>query len=336
MNKKKIMFVLLAGLVLGACSSDDDGQVAQEPSQEQTQTPQKSYPLSIEVAENPMIQDGEEGSSSRRAAITTGTTLSSFKLNYAYSTTCSTEDPVTATKDTEGKWTSEESWPMVNNDVEVTWYAKTGGALNLDGSNPYISFSTDEQSNKQHDLLIATTSGTWTGTKGNLSFTFDHACSALRLSVKKSTNINDYTLTVTNIVLKNIVKVGKYYYNTSSWTLSSDASDRSDYTLYSGSGMTLNSGSTDYVSLNGSFGTNEAPYLFLIPQALTAWNASTNTTGAYISLTCTITKNASTIHTGEARIPFSATLVKGTKYDVKINIGKNSLYSDTGTKIISD
>ena len=124
MNKKKIMFVLLAGLVLGACSSDDDGQVAQEPSQEQTQTPQKSYPLSIEVAENPMIQDGEEGSSSRRAAITTGTTLSSFKLNYAYSTTCSTEDPVTATKDTEGKWTSEESWPMVNNDVEVTWYAR--------------------------------------------------------------------------------------------------------------------------------------------------------------------------------------------------------------------
>lgn len=338
MNKKKIMFVLLAGLVLGACSKDSDELIAQQPqeqqAQEEQQQPVKFYPLSIEVAENPLTGEGEE-SRDTRAAITTTSTLSSFKLNYAYSTTCSTDDPVTATKDTEGKWTSQQYWPDINENVEVTWYAKTGGTLNLDGSNPYISFSTDEQSNKQHDLLVAMANGTYIGTSGKLTFTFDHVCSALRLSVKKSTNISDYTLTVTNIVLKNIVKVGKYYYNTSSWTLSSDASDRSDYTLYSGSGITLNSGSTDYVSLNGSFGTNEAPYLFLIPQALTAWNASTNTTGAYISLTCTITKDASTIHTGEARIPFSKEFVKGKSYDVKINIGKNSLLNTEGNKIIN-
>lgn len=327
MNKTKLIFVLLTSLALGACSnSDDDELTSQQP---------KFYPMTIEVTENPMVQDGEGGGTTR-AAITTNSSLDKFYMSYVYGSEASS-DPITATKGSEGKWSSTGSWPGTSD--EVTWYAYTDGTFNQtkDANKlPYINFTVEEAAASQHDLLVATASGTYSGTGGKLSFTFDHACSALRLSVKKSTNINDYTLTVTNIVLKNIVKVGKYYYNTSSWTLSSDASDRSDYTLYSGSGMTLNSGSTDYVSLNGSFGTNEAPYLFLIPQALTAWNASTNTTGAYISLTCTITKNASTIHTGEARIPFSATLVKGTKYDVKINIGKNSLYSDTGTKIISD
>ena len=331
MKKTKLMFALLAGLTLGACSSDSDEQTTQQPPQP------KSYPLTIEVTENPLVQDGEESSSrSNRAAITTTSTLTEFKLNYAYNTTYISGDPVTATKDTEGKWTSEGSWPIIDGNIKVAWYAKTGGTLNYEGSNPYISFSTDEQSNKQHDLLVATAADTWDNSKGKLSFDFNHVCSALRLSVKKATNISDYTLTVSNIVLMNVVKVGKYYYNTSSWTLSSEAKYRSNYTLYSASGMTLGSSSTDYVSLNGNFGTNEEPYLFLIPQTLTAWNASTNTTGAYISLTCTITKDATTVHNGEARIPFTKEFLKGKSYDVKINIGKNSLLKTDGTKIIND
>ena len=76
MNKTKLIFVLLTSLALGACSnSDDDELTSQQP---------KFYPMTIEVAENPMIQDGEEGSSSRRAAITTGTTLNGFNMNYVY------------------------------------------------------------------------------------------------------------------------------------------------------------------------------------------------------------------------------------------------------------
>ena len=331
----KTSMVLLGLALFAACSNDSDEETTQQPPQP------KSYPLTIEVTENPLVQDGEESSSrSNRAAITTTSTLTEFKLNYAYNTTCSTEDPVTASKETEGKWTSSGNWPEISGDnwkdVVVTWYAKTGGTLNYDGSNPYISFSTDEQSNKQHDLLVATAADTWNNSKGKLSFDFNHVCSALRLSVKKATNISDYTLTVSNIVLMNVVKVGKYYYNTSSWALSGEAKDRSNYTLYSASGMTLGSSSTDYVSLNGNFGTNEEPYLFLIPQTLTAWNASTNTTGAYISLTCTITKDATTVHNGEARIPFTKEFLKGKSYDVKINIGKNSLLKTDGTKIIND
>ena len=330
MNKKKIMFVLLAGLVMGACSSDDDGQVAQEPSQEQTQTPQKSYPLSIEVAENPMIQDGEEGSSSRRAAITTETTLNGFNMNYVYGEAA--PGSLTATKTSEGQWTNSEGWPSdaVEGNPTVYWYASTSGTFNrTDDANkyPYINFTVEEAAASQHDLLVATASGTYIDTGGKLSFTFDHACSALRFYVKKSTNINDKTLTVSSIVLKNVIKDGKYYYGTQSWTLGSTSTD---YTLLSSS-QTLASDS--YVLLNGS---EDDSYLFLIPQTLTAWNPSGALSNTYLEVTCTITNTSTStqVYSGTAYIPYAATFEKGTKYDVKINIGKNSLYKSPNNKII--
>ena len=327
MKKTKLMFALLAGLTLGACSSDSDEQTTQQPPQP------KSYPLTIEVTENPLVQDGEESSSrSNRAEITTGATLSSFKLNYAFNSTCSTEDPVTALKDTEGKWTSEGSWPDIGEtnwkDVQVTWYAKTGGTLYLDGSNPYISFSVEEASSNQSDLLVATARGsyndTFDGTTNKLAFTFDHACSALRFYVKKSTNLNNYRLDITSIKLCNVVKVGKYYYNygsTPSWT---PTATRTAYTI---SSALSDLGSASYVLLNG---TETNSYLFMIPQTLTAWDPTGDLSNTYLEVTCSINGAASQT----AYIPFGATFAKGTKYNVKINIGKNSLYNNSGTLII--
>ena len=81
--------------------------------------------------------------------------------------------------------------------------------------------------------------------------------------------------------------------------------------------------------------TSDTPYLIVIPQTLTPWNGSGSPANTYLKLTCTITKNGSTVFTGTAYIPFGATLEKGTQYDVKINIGKNSLYKNDGTKIIN-
>jgi biotin synthase-related radical SAM superfamily protein len=81
---------------------------------------------------------------------------------------------------------------------------------------------------------------------------------------------------------------------------------------------------------------------------MTAWDRATAiasaTTQCYLELTCTIvnTSTSTTVHNGTAYIPFaisttsgSPTLEKGKKYNVKINIGKNSLYSGPGTKIIN-
>jgi len=316
MNKTKLIIVLLTSLALGACSnSDDDELTSQQP---------KFYPMTIEVTENPMVQDGEGGGTTR-AAITTNSSLDKFYMSYVYGSEPSS-DPITATKGSEGKWSSTGSWPGTSD--EVTWYAYTDGTFNqTEDANklPYINFTVEEAAASQHDLLVATASGTYSGTGGKLSFTFDHACSALRFYVKKSTNINDKTLTVSSIVLKNVIKDGKYYYGTQSWTLGTTSTD---YTLLSSS-QTLASDS--YVLLNGS---EDDSYLFLIPQTLTAWDHVTAiasaTTQSYLEVTCSINGGASQT----AYVPFGTTLVGGKKYDVKINIGKNSLYSGPNTLMI--
>ena len=327
MNKTKLIFVLLTSLALGACSnSDDDELTSQQP---------KSYPMTIEVTENPMVQDGEGGGTTR-AAITTNSSLDKFYMSYVYGSEASS-DPIKATKDGDGKWKSMGSWPYTSN--EVTWYAYTDGSTfnQTEGANklPYINFTVEEAAANQHDLLVATASGTYSGTGGKLSFTFDHACSALRFYVKKSPNLDSYTLSVSSIVLKNVKKRGKYYYGTSSWN---DIDTYTNYTLYSGSAMTLGSDKTkDYVALNGNFGTAGEPYLFIIPQTLTAWDTTGDLSNTYLEVTCTITNTSTStqVYSGTAYIPFAATFEKGTKYDVKINIGKK-LYSGTDTKIISD
>lgn len=332
MKKRKFIYALLAGLAFTACSNED--QAVQQPQKQ-------SRPLTIEVTENPLIQDGEEGSNSNRAAITTTSDLTAFKLDYVYTKnetkyTNGGGNAYSATN-TSGTWTTTGGWPDTgDNNTEVNWYAYSDGTFNLTDATPklpYINFTVEESAASQKDLLVATASGTYSGTGGNLSFTFDHACAALRFWVKKSTNLNDYTLNISEVVLCNVVKQAKYYYGTGWNDLSSD---RSVYTLYSGSAQTL--GSADYIAMDG--GTPS--YLFLIPQTLTPWDHTTDivsaTTQTYLKVKCTITKISDSqvvYNDSYAYVPFGTTFAAGKKYDVKINIGKNSLYSGPNTLIIN-
>lgn len=313
--KKSSMLLCLA--LFASCSSDFDDP---EPPQPEPQPlPEQTYPLTIEVTENPMTVDGEESSSSRRTDIADNSSLTTFKMNYVYET--STTGSVTATKSEEGKWTSTGGWPFT--EETVYWYAYTNGSFEVNGGNPYISFTVDNDVANQKDLLVATASGTYSDTEGKLSLTFDHACAALRFWVKKANNISGHTLSVTSIILKNVVNQGQYYYGTGEWTLTASSAN---YTLFSGSAQTL--GYTDYIAMDG--GT--PCYLFMIPQTLTAWNPTGALSNTYLEVTCSIDGGVSQT----AYIPFGATLVKGTRYDVKINIGKNSLYSGPNTKVITE
>ena len=297
-------------LLLAACANDD------EPTGQQVQN---TYPLTIEVKEPPLIPDGEEGSSTRAAIVTTSS-FDKFYLNYQYNTTYSGYDDKQTITKTSGTW-SGGSWPnsAVGPNYEVNWFAYTDGIFHFTDDNShraYITCASDEFSSGQKDLLVATASGTYTGTNnGNLSFTFNHACAALRFQVKKSSNLGEHSLTVSSIVLKNVVKHGKYYYDTGDWTLiiTDPSKDITNYTLFSGS-MTPGS---SYTFLNGS--ENDS-YLFLIPQELTRSNGST---GTYVEVVwqCAGVGSGS----GTARIPLSKVLVKGYKYDVKINIGTTTL-----------
>lgn len=328
MNAYKLFCVLLSTAAITACSSDDNELI---PGGQEPETP--LLPLTIEVAENPMVNpDVSAEARATRGAITTTAALSEFSINYEYGTEhYYNGDPLTATKSAEGKWTSDAVWPV--SDETINWYASSDGTFLLtddDNKYPYTSFTVEESAASQKDLLVAKTSAKYTDADGNVTFTFNHACTALRFLVKKATNLADYTLSITSVRLCNVINQGQYFYDTASWTL---GSSRSSYTLYSGSAKTL--GTTDYEALDAS----AAPYLFMIPQTLTAWDHVTDIASAtaqtYIQITCTITKDASNVFSGTAYIPFGATLTAGMQHDVKINIGKNSLYSSANTKIIN-
>lgn len=197
---------------------------------------------------------------------------------------------------------------MIDGDITVNWYAHTNGTFNLNGNNPYISFTVDENATLQKDLLVATASGTWAGTNGNLSFTFDHACAALRFYVKKANALTS-TLDISTVKLCNVYKSGNYYYD-GTWTVNTSIDNAlSDYTL--NTATISNLGSETYTLLNG---TETDSYLFLVPQTLTEWDGAT---GTYVEIDWNYNSGAS----GTAKVPLPKTLVKGKKYDIKINMG---------------
>lgn len=341
--------VMLSMLLLAACSSDDEEVVSQQPSQ-------KRYPLTIEVAENPLITEG--GEVATRAAVTTTSTLEAFRMGYVYK-----EDNTgnaEAEKDvTVGKWNSNlDSWPEdavgdatspEKSDIQVSWYAyapytNKDGEFQANYGSPYITFQIDENSKTTKDLLVSKKTDTWKNCQGHLFFRFDHACAALRFYVKKATNLNDYTLSITKVMLKNVKNKGKYDFDNSTWTL---GDTRTSYTLYeSTTSKALQSPSYELLQLEEGTSTesghDESSYHFVIPQTLTAWDTNTGiseaTSQCYLELECTIVKSSdnSNVFNSTAYIPFGiANLTAGYQYDVKINIGKNSLYKSANNKIIN-
>lgn len=360
MNMKtniKTAFLFCLAL-FSACSSDNDEPGAEQPTQQPTQ--EKRYPLTIDVTENPLIVDGDNGGT--RAAITTTSTLEKFNMSYVYydgENYCySGKDPgenttYEAEKDKAGKWISDDgNWPnSAGNKTDVTWYAYTDGDFkydkleDTDPAVPYIDFTQDEAAMYQKDLLVAKKVDNWNNCNGHLFFAFDHACSALRFSVKKSTNLNGYTLNITNIQLCNVVKDGKYDLENGTWKLlTNEPSNITSYTLFKTDGdanKAITLASDDYIVLNGTATTGDTnPYLFLIPQPLSTWSDENETAVisseiCYLQITCTITDNKNQVFPYTAYYyPFATTtLEKGHQYDVNINIGKKHLYKIDGSTI---
>lgn len=309
-TKCKLLILSLIATGLAACSNDDEVAPVQE------------RPITVTVSEKPFTTPTSNAAPVRstRAAITTTETFSAFSIDYVYG---SKTGKRTATK-TAGTWTVNDSWPNIDTDKEVNWYAHSDDKFNRDDKGtPYISFTVDENAAKQKDLLVSTLSKSYNECGGHLNFTFDHACAAVRFYVKKANNLSDYTLTVSSVILSGVVNTGDYHYDTSTWTL---VDAKSNYTLYAGTAKTLTN--SDYEAL----GATDAPYLFLIPQTLTPWAPPSAPANTYLELVCTI--DGGSVFNGTAYIPFAATLAAGTQYDVKINIGKNSLYNKSGNKII--
>ena len=280
--------LLAAPLFFASCSSDDSMTPIDE-----VKTPQR--PISVEVSEAP-FGNTTEARQLTRAAITDLTSFSSFEM------TANTNDKYEVTKNSSGSWTVNGSWPGVENNTSVTFYAYSNGTYDNSGT-PYINFTVEENAATQHDLLVATNTVSFDDHQGKVPLTFDHACAALAFNVfmtnKLSTNLASKTLTVSSIELKNVSKTGNYYFGTAAW------GDVSNTTFY-----TLNNSTMTIITTPQALSSN---YLFVIPQT----RAANDTTGTYLEINYTFSGQTKT----SATIPLSVNWEAGKQYTINIKLG---------------
>lgn len=276
--------LLAAPLFFASCSSDDSMTPIDE-----VKTPQR--PISVEVSETP-FGNTTEARQLTRAAITDLTSFSAFTMT-------ANMDNLSVEKKN-GKWEVDGSWPDVDNNTSVNFYAYSNGTYNDNSGTPYISFIMDENASAQHDLLVATNTVSYNDHQGKVPLTFDHACAALAFNVQITNTLKTKlgsTLTVNSIVLRNVNNSGKYYFGTSTW---GDVSGSAYYTLTSGN-ITVD---TEAQALSSN-------YLFVIPQT----RAVNVTTGTYLEINYTLSGSK------QATIPLAVDWVAGSKYTIDIKLG---------------
>ena len=237
---------------------------------------------------------------SRTAAPTTTETLNSFAVHYL-------GNKYEYKKKDDGTWPTG-SWPTgVANDQKIDFYADTytynsSGYYYNDG-NPYIHFTVDGNASSQHDLLVSERKQvSYTETGGHVSFHFTHACAIPHFTVQLTDAISTQcngSLTVKDIVLKNVNNVGNYYYATKSW---SELSGNASYTLIN-SPITV---TTAKQSLSSG-------YLFMIPQT----RAADGTNGTHLEITYNKGGDDE-----KAIIPFDIDWQAGTIHPINILLGE--------------
>lgn len=203
-----------------ACSSGDDGDEPANP----TPTNPTERKLVIGASANPWLDESGNARETRGAVLTTET-LNGFSMHWNLDEFSYAD--YTVRRGSDGNWiptpTNNDSqvdgaWPSVGNSAPISFYAHTAGTFNYNGGNRYISFSIEEASANQSDLLLSrVTNVTYSETKGVIWFTFDHACAAVEFNIQITNKLRTQLgtdLTVNSVVLKDIANTGDCYYST--------------------------------------------------------------------------------------------------------------------------
>lgn len=241
-------FCIGASLAFMACSSGDGDEPGMPPVER---------PLTVVVNETPFANEYGDAQAPRRmdtrgSAVTTEG-LTEFTMSYNNNIYRFSKSGTT--------WTSTDlnSWPNVDNDTPVSFYAYNAGTYYYNSGANYLSFEAMENASTLTDLLVAKQEGiTYNDTKGQVSLTFDHACAAVDFTIsitpKLVEKLGGGNLTVNKVVLEQVAKQGDYYFS-GGWK---NVNTTTNYTLTSAESMAVG---TDEQTL--PCGT-----LFLIPQTL--------------------------------------------------------------------
>ena len=200
---------------LQACSTDEDGGVAEEPAVQ-------NHAIKFSVKERPLggtpVQKGM-----RRSPETTLDNISVFSLSFVVDNSSGESKKVT--KDVVGNtWEGDAAWPAsyvsgTKADTKVAWYAHTVNSSHCEeqfayeDGRPFVYFTVEENAEETGDLLVAQTTKSFNECKDSngdaqLALTFNHVCSAIQLYISKTSSLADYTVKVRKVVLHNVASAG--------------------------------------------------------------------------------------------------------------------------------
>lgn len=310
-------------------------------------------PIILKVSERPLTYPTAEKTSARRAPAFTTSSLETFYLNLMYkhkrTGDWAVSDQSHTKKTSNGLYENNGSWP--SNDIGSskahvfayrTSYKENEQPFKYINQTPYLQISTEQSSNDQCDILVATEDVAYDDCKGVVSLTFDHVCAALQFSVIKTETLASYEVEVNEIVLHNVKTNGHYLLLSKEW---SDIDNFSNFTLNAynkeGTANAFTVSNTEATLL----AKNENDFLFLIPQEIsgiskgTAINEADNK--SYLEIKCKIHKadnyiKGSSNSYESVFLPFSADLTNGAGHvhPFVISIG-TSIRDADGNKIIN-
>lgn len=263
-----------------------------------TDTADKLHKITFEVTEKPLISGaGASKAGMRKAPEITTSTLSKFFINMTFndgdwwaterSDTYLTED---------GHYENNGTWPADADEVNIYAYHLNYKEntcffdMEEDTGEGFLRVTTKESSNDQCDVVVAKATDTWTNCKGKVRLEFQHICSALQFSVKKTASLADYTVEVNQIKLCNISNFGRYSIDNNQWTF--DSETYSNYTL-----QAYKNGAAGDITVTAeeqTLGNGDKDYLFLIPQNITGMEKGTAISTAdagkqaYLEIQCKI------------------------------------------------
>ncbi len=284
MFKKSMFCVALASLVLATSCSQDDLQTAK--------FSQNTINPNVELGGQPIstFAAAKGKAVKSRAVETTITNLGSFTMNAFQDGEANYMKDVKYTSTDGSVWNTDAGtfyWPVEGN-LHFYAYAPEqpgqAGTFKLDkDAQTLTDFVPNTAAADQKDFVYAKSTGNnkANGTTG-IDIDFQHALSEVTIAAKNENTT--YTVDVTGVKIGNVIKKGTFTFPSTSdaaasWTLSSDASDITDYTTTWTTPVTLGS---DVSTLDAT----NVPFMILPQQLSKATKASEK---AYIAVKVKIT-----------------------------------------------
>ena len=284
MFKKSMFCVALASLVLATSCSQDDLQTAK--------FSQNTINPNVELGGQPIstFAAAKGKAVKSRAVETTITNLGSFTMNAFQDGEANYMKDVKYTSTDGSVWNTDAGtfyWPVEGN-LHFYAYAPEqpgqAGTFKLDkDAQTLTDFVPNTAAADQKDFVYAKSTGNnkANGTTG-IDIDFQHALSEVTIAAKNENTT--YTVDVTGVKIGNVIKKGTFTFPSTSdaaasWTLSSDASDITDYTTTWTTPVTLGS---DVSTLDAT----NVPFMILPQQLSKATKASEK---SYIAVKVKIT-----------------------------------------------